>query len=462
VPFTIPEDVPRHGCFRVTSYPRFTPPVGILANVTDSQDPRSVVKSVSGQSNTRQVNRDSRMPPPCPPEGDPMSVRGDRFAALRSLFRSEFPDDNRLPRTTTDSTIISIGGESGSSIQLYTRAFMPTGWTYTLSDSGLVNAPCDIVITIEHPVPVACADTARVIVYAYAPGDLYAGDAEAVVYAIGARGDVNFSNTVDSLDVFEFTTWLLGTGPEPVNPDGMELNGDATVDIADLVRLVDHVYAGEPLSCIESEATAPYELGYEHVNDSTYVYLDATRSIRGLQLVFEGAGASAPVSSLPTGIEIAWGAVDESLTVVAADLDGATPLTGSLGFKFAGIYSFVRGIAADSDYGSNVVNVDVVAVPGEQIVTEAALMVFPSPAVDQIGVHYALPARTSLDVSIFDVGGRLVRSLIKGDADAGWHEVVWDRRTDNGRRLSAGVYFVRMIIGGAEQSMIRQTVVLIQ
>jgi len=43
-----------------------------------------------------------------------------------------------------------------------------------------------------------------------------------------------------------------------------------------------------------------------------------------------------------------------------------------------------------------------------------------------------------------------VRTLAAGALEAGWHEVRWTGRTDEGGRLNAGLYFVRFRAEGRE------------
>jgi flagellar hook assembly protein FlgD len=49
-----------------------------------------------------------------------------------------------------------------------------------------------------------------------------------------------------------------------------------------------------------------------------------------------------------------------------------------------------------------------------------------------------------VDLSVYDVCGRLVRTLERGSMSAGTGEVVWDGTDRNGRRVGAGVYFCRL------------------
>jgi flagellar hook assembly protein FlgD len=50
-------------------------------------------------------------------------------------------------------------------------------------------------------------------------------------------------------------------------------------------------------------------------------------------------------------------------------------------------------------------------------------------------------------LQIFDVTGRLVKTLVNGNLTAGPHEVVWDGTTDSGSSTPSGMYFYKMTAG---------------
>ena len=58
-----------------------------------------------------------------------------------------------------------------------------------------------------------------------------------------------------------------------------------------------------------------------------------------------------------------------------------------------------------------------------------------------------LPTRALVDLSVYDVRGRLVRTLSHGVMAAGPNETVWDGRDAQGRRVASGVYFYRLKAG---------------
>ena len=60
----------------------------------------------------------------------------------------------------------------------------------------------------------------------------------------------------------------------------------------------------------------------------------------------------------------------------------------------------------------------------------------------------ALASAAHVELAVFDVAGRRVRTLARASLAAGRHPVTWDGRDDGGRVLGAGVYLVRANAGG--------------
>lgn len=55
-------------------------------------------------------------------------------------------------------------------------------------------------------------------------------------------------------------------------------------------------------------------------------------------------------------------------------------------------------------------------------------------------LRFALADAGSVELAIYDVNGRRIRSLVSGPVTAGLHEVPWDGRDADGNELSSGVY----------------------
>jgi cytoskeletal protein CcmA (bactofilin family) len=72
----------------------------------------------------------------------------------------------------------------------------------------------------------------------------------------------------------------------------------------------------------------------------------------------------------------------------------------------------------------------------------------PNPFRGNVTARVALPADAAWRVRVWDVQGRLVRTLADGAAERGWRSVSWDGRDEAGRAVASGRYFFKIEAGG--------------
>ncbi len=77
----------------------------------------------------------------------------------------------------------------------------------------------------------------------------------------------------------------------------------------------------------------------------------------------------------------------------------------------------------------------------------------PNPTRVGTSLHLALPTQVGdADVRVFDLAGRLVRTLHQGTLDSGEHTFRWDGRDDAGTPAGPGAYFIRAHTAGATRA----------
>ena len=69
---------------------------------------------------------------------------------------------------------------------------------------------------------------------------------------------------------------------------------------------------------------------------------------------------------------------------------------------------------------------------------------YPNPFNPQTTIQYHLQRPGDARISIFDLQGRLVRTLVEGARDAGPHSVIWNGTNDRGQSVPAGTYVYRL------------------
>jgi hypothetical protein len=77
---------------------------------------------------------------------------------------------------------------------------------------------------------------------------------------------------------------------------------------------------------------------------------------------------------------------------------------------------------------------------------------YPNPFNPYTAVAFFIARRSPVELSVYDVMGRVVRRLANGEMPAGHHILNWDGRDESGRPVATGVYVYRLEAGGFEQT----------
>ena len=92
--------------------------------------------------------------------------------------------------------------------------------------------------------------------------------------------------------------------------------------------------------------------------------------------------------------------------------------------------------------------VQLVGTPLEHGPRAVAITNFPNPFNPRTTVSFDVPRAAPVRLSVYDVKGRLVRTLVSGKEHApGSYEVIWSGRDDRGRGVSSGLYLCRLQVG---------------
>jgi 5-hydroxyisourate hydrolase-like protein (transthyretin family) len=70
-------------------------------------------------------------------------------------------------------------------------------------------------------------------------------------------------------------------------------------------------------------------------------------------------------------------------------------------------------------------------------------VMYPNPGMRVMSIRYQVASAADVSLCVYDAAGRLVRIVVKGKCEPGYYTQVWDSRDDLGRKVPAGVYFVR-------------------
>ncbi len=91
----------------------------------------------------------------------------------------------------------------------------------------------------------------------------------------------------------------------------------------------------------------------------------------------------------------------------------------------------------------SLVGVEGVLIPGEYALSQN----FPNPFNPTTTISYALPEIADVKLTIYDIMGREVVSILNGQQPIGYHKVLWNGTNAAGTSVNTGVYFCRLKAG---------------
>jgi len=93
--------------------------------------------------------------------------------------------------------------------------------------------------------------------------------------------------------------------------------------------------------------------------------------------------------------------------------------------------------------------------------TAELLQNYPNPFNPKTILTYRIPEVSHVTISVFDIFGRLVKTLVDDTRSRASYQVEWDATNSEGVTVAGGVYFARMISAGRSGRTLHTTVKMI-
>jgi subtilisin family serine protease len=166
--------------------------------------------------------------------------------------------------------------------------------------------------------------------------------------------------------------------------------------------------------------------------------------------------------AIGSSADLDWFLYNSSMVEVARGYSTANPEVGNYNAAAGRYFLMVDGyLSAVSSYtltvNGGLANSIIPAQKG--FVTEAnEPMIFflgqnlPNPFRATTGIGFSLARAGRVDLRIYDVSGRVLRTLVNKELEAGKHDVQWRGENDRGTRVPPGVYFYRLETPGFMQT----------
>jgi len=303
-----------------------------------------------------------------------------------------------------------------------------------------------------------------------------ANKARPINNTVAMAADLDGSNEIDILDIAIITE--IYDYPSEYDPV-IDLNSDGTIDILD-IAVITEVYGQVALP-----KGAPIAIANDGVNVSSSIKLASTMSDFGdyftmtvsAEQVKELAGYQFAVSYNPNDYELA--SINEgdflssnngtSLFIYNDKTEGKVIVAGILfnisdkiAVEGSGIFAtLIFNWIGDEVSELTVDNIKLMDTNQrlntlEQLVLEKPISLptefnlahnYPNPFNPETIIKYALPKLVDVEITVYNILGQKVRTLINEPQKAGFKKVTWDGTNDYGLKVGSGVYIYRLRAG---------------
>ena len=267
----------------------------------------------------------------------------------------------------------------------------------------------------------ACSDIVEV-------GTVIAGDATSQECAEGggdgcdqAAGDSNNDGTVNVLDVVGIVNHILagGNGLEGCDLEVADFNGDETVNVLDVVAIVNLILAGGGRTADATDAVIN--------TTSNSVSISANGYIGGVQMTLSH-GADFSINLTDNAYVAEYITNGNSTTLIVINPEDEVIFTSN------GNFDVEEVLVTNSEEFINVVDASL-----EFSLSNA----YPNPFNPTTTIELNLAEASYASVKVFNLKGEVVGVLMDGMVDANAYTMTWDASN-----LSSGVYMIRAEAGG--------------
>ncbi len=84
----------------------------------------------------------------------------------------------------------------------------------------------------------------------------------------------------------------------------------------------------------------------------------------------------------------------------------------------------------------------------EKIISKTVqLTIAPNPFSNYTAISFSLPQSQKISITIFDMNGRLIKTLADAEMQTGTHQLTWNASDEKGNAVVAGMYVLKMHAG---------------
>ena len=255
--------------------------------------------------------------------------------------------------------------------------------------------------------------------------DLYETETEDCITIENQLGDINYDGQFNVLDAVMVVQLVLEYSmPNEYEQWAADINADGTINVQDIVLVIDIILIDANLPRMDKIEAAELNVFTDKIT------ISSDGIIAGVELHTSG-DYTITGSALPEG----WEYYNNNDIILIVDMAG-TGISEDITLYYDGTMQIKNSLL--SDWSGNGISASLNIIPDTYILESA----YPNPFNPTTTLRFAIPVDSEVSISVYNLQGREVVSLVNGKMEAGYHTAVW-----NADVHSSGVYFVKMVAG---------------
>lgn len=97
-------------------------------------------------------------------------------------------------------------------------------------------------------------------------------------------------------------------------------------------------------------------------------------------------------------------------------------------------------------------------IPTPTLPQDMSLNAYPNPFNTTVTIRYTVPKESDVEISIYNLVGEKIKTLVRGKVDAGAYLLTWDGKDEQGNSCGTSLYFIRFR-AGSEQKVLRAVLI---
>lgn len=285
---------------------------------------------------------------------------------------------------------------------------------------------------------------------------------ESGYFTVDRYGDANLDTLINVGDCVKIVSFIIEMSGLNIRQfDAADLNRDTRVNVADLQMVIDTILEIQtPPFSMPSGPVASVELLKDQVPTGGMVQIplwaDIGLEASGVQYEITYNSNHLEAVNVQTGEMISGMQINNNLGIgkingVIYNIGTNTfgPATGEManfGFRIKdGVYDPIHDISLREvlivNQGADFLSTEI---KGELPTSYALKQNYPNPFNATTNISFDLPNDGAVDLSVYDLLGRRVATLINSFLSAGSHTITWDGRSQTGEQVATGIFFYRL------------------